>query len=171
MSAVEEDRPNAAVFEQIAAELDYPMYVVTAADAAGGDRAGCLVGFASQCSIDPTRMVVWLSKRNRTYRIAQRTDTVVVHLLRASDHELAALFGGTTGDETDKFGEVAWRPGPGGAPVLAECDWFAGRVLSQVDGGDHVGLLLEPVGGEVAGSGAVPLGFQAVRSIEPGHGA
>jgi len=169
MSAGEENRPDPGPFERIADELDYPMYVVTAA--AGTERAGCLVGFASQCSIDPVRMMIWLSKRNRTYRVAQRTDLIVVHLLREGDRELAERFGGTTGDEIDKFQSLSWRSGPGGAPVLAECDWFTGQVRSQVDGGDHVGFLVEPVGGAVARSGAVPLGFQAVRSIEPGHGA
>lgn len=37
--------------EALTAALDYPMFVVTVA--AGGERAGCLVGFATQCSIDP----------------------------------------------------------------------------------------------------------------------
>ena len=36
--------------------LDYPMYVVTAAGA-GAEWDGCLVGFATQCSIDPARWV------------------------------------------------------------------------------------------------------------------
>lgn len=39
--------------------LDHPMYVVTAE--ADGERAGCLVGYASQCSIQPARFMVWLS--------------------------------------------------------------------------------------------------------------
>lgn len=42
--------------------LNPDMYVVTAT--AGDERAGCLVGFASQCSIRPVRFVVWLSKVN-----------------------------------------------------------------------------------------------------------
>jgi hypothetical protein len=36
MSATEEDRPDPGAFDRIADELDYPMYVVTAA--AGADR-------------------------------------------------------------------------------------------------------------------------------------
>ncbi|MFE2251449.1 flavin reductase, partial [Streptomyces lavendulae] len=41
--------------------LDGPVYVVAVAVAVGAERAGCLVGFASQCSIDPPRFIVWLS--------------------------------------------------------------------------------------------------------------
>ena len=36
--------------------LDYPMYVVTTR--VGDDRAGCLVGFTTQTSIDPQRFLV-----------------------------------------------------------------------------------------------------------------
>ena len=40
-------------FEECVAELDYPMIVVTVAS--GAERAGCLVGFSTKCSIDPAR--------------------------------------------------------------------------------------------------------------------
>ena len=38
--------------------LDYPMYVATVR--VGEHRAGCLVGFATQASIDPPRFLVGL---------------------------------------------------------------------------------------------------------------
>src|SRR5215831_17013608 len=88
-------------FEQIMAGIDPPSYVVTAA--AGREMGGCLVGFATQCSIDPPRFGVWLSTLNRTYRIAIRASTLVVHLLRSGDGDLARWFGGETGDDVDKF--------------------------------------------------------------------
>jgi flavin reductase (DIM6/NTAB) family NADH-FMN oxidoreductase RutF len=156
-------------FESLAGEIDYPMYVVTAAS--DDDRAGCLVGFLSQCSIDPARVMVWLSKRNRTYRVAVGSDVVVVHLLRAGDDAIAELFGGTTGDEADKFDWPSFEDGPSGVPVLDGCDWFAGRVLSEIDGGDHAGFLIEPFGGRIERAGTPQLGFQATRSIDPGHDA
>jgi flavin reductase (DIM6/NTAB) family NADH-FMN oxidoreductase RutF len=40
-------------FDEIADTIDYPMWIVTAA--ARGERSGCLVGFATQCSIEPVR--------------------------------------------------------------------------------------------------------------------
>ena len=113
-------------FEAIMSDVDPPSYVVTAAD--GDDRAGCLVGFATQCSIDPPRFGVWLSKLNRTYRVAQTSTTLVVHLLRDGDGDLAGRFGGETGDEVDKFAGIDWSPGPEGCPVIERLDWFAGSV-------------------------------------------
>ncbi|MET7344009.1 flavin reductase family protein [Streptomyces sp. NPDC087866] len=130
-------------FDRFTDALDYPMYVVTAE--ADGERAGCLVGFGSQCSMRPARFMVWVSELNRTCRVAARADHLAVHLLRRDQRALARLFGGETGDRTDKFAQVAWHPGPGGVPVLDEAPaWFVGRVEQRVDGGDHVGFLLAP---------------------------
>lgn len=155
------------------ARLDYPMYVVTAT-AADGERSGCLVGFASQCSIHPVRFVVWLSKENHTYGVARRATHLAVHLLDRDRHELAALFGGRTGDRTDKFAGVRWRPGPHGVPLLLDSSaWFVGRVQGFADWGDHVGFLLDPEaeGGAPGRSGKPLLGLGDVSGLEPGHPA
>lgn len=151
------------------AELDYPMFIVTAA--AGDERAGCLVGFATQCSIDPVRFMVCLSDKNRTFRVARRAAVLVVHLVPEGADALAQLFGSQTGDETDKFERCAWRPGPGGTPVLEDCgSWFAGRILQRTDVGDHWAFLLEPLAGDDQDGGRA-FTFQEARWIEPGHEA
>ncbi|MEU7515461.1 flavin reductase family protein [Streptomyces sp. NPDC042898] len=151
--------------------LDYPMYAVTAA--ADGEQGGCLVGFASQCSIDPPRFMVWISTANRTYRVACRASHLAVHALRRDQTQVAELFGGRTGDDIDKFDRVAWRPGEGGAPVLDDsCAWLVGRVQGTVDGGDHVGFLLAPVTQSPPGPVRPPLlRFSDVAGLSPGHPA
>jgi flavin reductase (DIM6/NTAB) family NADH-FMN oxidoreductase RutF len=150
-------------------ELDYPMFIVTAA--AGGERAGCLVGFATQCSIDPVRFIVCLSDKNRTFRVAGDARILVVHLVPERAEHLAKLFGSETGDEVDKFARCSWQPGPEGTPVLDDCgNWFAGRILDRFEVGDHWAFLLEPLrGGDSAGESAFT--FQEARWIEPGHEA
>lgn len=154
-------------FDRLMALLDYPMYVVTTA--AGRDRAGCLVGFASQVSIHPPRFLAGLSVKNRTYRVAAAANVLVVHLVPEEAGELAVLFGGETGDETDKFAHCDWRPGPDGAPVLTDLEnWFAGRIVTRYDCGDHCGFLLEPIAGEAGTSGSA-LTFRRVKGIAPGH--
>ncbi|HVF74265.1 MAG TPA: flavin reductase family protein [Acidimicrobiales bacterium] len=156
-------------FEALAATLDYPMYIVTTS--AQDERAGCLVGFTTQCSIDPPRFLVCLSKANRTERVARHAEVLVVHLVDAERRDLAELFGGETGDEVDKFAGVRWEPGPAGAPVLDDCArWFAGRILDRFDLGDHVGYLLEPVDGAAEAAGPF-FTFQSARTIEAGHPA
>jgi flavin reductase (DIM6/NTAB) family NADH-FMN oxidoreductase RutF len=157
-----------SAFDELALELDYTMIIVTCA--AGNRRAGCLVGFATQTSIHPGRFLVCISRKNHTFGVAAEADVLAVHFVPVEAMELAQLFGGETGDEVDKFERCAWRPGPGGAPILDDLpDWFAGRVLERSDLGDHVGHLLAPIDGE-AGRGARPLTFhRARRTIEPGH--
>ncbi|AUY47904.1 flavin reductase family protein [Streptomyces sp. CB01881] len=157
-------------FESFVALLDtQPVYVVTAATDAG-QRAGCLVGFAGQCSIRPPRFTVWISKVNHTYAVAMHSPVLAVHLL-PQRHDLAELFGGCSGDAVDKFAAVGWRPGPSGVPVLTDAlTWFVGRVLDRVDWGDHVGFLLDPI---VTGTttGRCPLCLGDVADIDAGHPA
>ena len=152
------------------AGLDYPVFVVTVATDDGA-RAGCLIGFATQCSIDPPRLLVCLSKANHTYRLARTAPALAVHRLGPAQHNLAELFGSTTGDELDKFARCSWRPGPGGVPLLTDAPGHVvGDVVGRVDLGDHVGFVLDPV--EVEGPGRGPaLAFSAVRNLEPGHPA
>jgi len=153
-------------FEALMADLDRPSYVVTAADRE--ERAGCLVGFAAQCSMEPPRFAVWLSKLNHTYRVARSAGVLAVHLLREGDDELARRFGGQTGDEVDKFNGLGWSPGPGGCPVIEGLDWFAGTVVEQLDTGDHVGFVLAPQSGHRRHA-ARQLSLAELRDLEAGH--
>ncbi len=160
------DTNGAEAFHEIVSNLEYPMFVVAAA--AGDDVDACLVGFTTQCSIEPPRFAVCLSKANHTYDVALGADVLVVHRLRADQHEIAEHFGGTSAhDDPSKLRECQWSPGPGGAPVIADCDWFAGRILQHVDLGDHVLFHLEPIDGRVREIDQ--LGSQEAFDIEAGR--
>lgn len=149
--------------------LDGPMAIVTAA--ARGERAGCLVGFSSQCSIDPELYMVWLSDKNRTFRIAASADHLAVHFPTPEHWELAELFGTETGDAVDKFEQCTWHDGPGGVPLLDDIpDWFVGRVHTRSATGDHSAHLLEPIEASTSESWR-QLGFQQAKILDPGHEA
>jgi flavin reductase (DIM6/NTAB) family NADH-FMN oxidoreductase RutF len=156
-------------FQRLVAQLDYPMFIATVA--AGGERAGCLIGFATQCSIHPARFLAGISDKNRTFRVASGADSMAIHLVPENANELAELFGGETGDDVDKFERCEWRPGPGGVPLLDGCpNRFVGRILDRVDFGDHVGMVLEPfLAEEDEESGQ--LGFHRAKRIDSGHEA
>jgi flavin reductase (DIM6/NTAB) family NADH-FMN oxidoreductase RutF len=154
-------------FDGLMGELDYPMMIVTAA--AGSRREGCLVGFATQTSVNPSRFLVCLSEKNRTTRLAAEVDRLAVHFVPAHAEDLAELFGGTTGDDHDKFARCGWQEGPAGLPILEECEnWFVGRVIERVDLGDHVGHLLEA---EVSHHGQTgpDFTFHRAKRIDAGH--
>lgn len=155
--------------DELLDELDYPLFIVTVSR--GDERAGCLVGFATQCSLDPVRFLVCLSKSNRTFRVAEGADHLGVHLVPRSALGLARVFGGTTGDDVDKFEQCEWTTDARGVPLLEGCpDRFVGRVVARADGGDHVAFFLDPV--EWWHAAATPiLMFGDAGDIDAGHPA
>jgi flavin reductase (DIM6/NTAB) family NADH-FMN oxidoreductase RutF len=156
-------------FNTLVGALNYPMFIVTATD--GTRRAGCLVGFAGQCGIEPARFMVWLSTKNYTRAVAQHTNRLAVHIPTAGNRDLAILFGSNSGFTVDKFSRCEWREGPDGIPLLADCpQWFIGRILHRYDTGDHDGILLEPTH-VTATTGRGQLNFDAVRDLEAGNDA
>ncbi len=163
--------PDEERFDRLLAGLDTPVTIVTTV--AGGERAGCLVGFQSQCSIEPRKYALWLSKANHTYRVALRADMLAVHLLGPGDHDLAEIFGGGTGDDVDKFADIEVAAGPDGVPLLSRCpDRLVVRRTALLDeGSDHVCLVTELV--EVHGGDRPlsPLRVSDVDDITPGHQA
>ena len=156
-------------FAALTDELDFAMFIVTAA--AGDRRAGCLVGFTTQCSMDPLRYLVCLSRRNHTTAVAVDATLLAVHVVTAGTRGLADLFGTNCGAAIDKFERCDWTAGPEGVPLLTGCpDRFIGRIRSTEDFGDHIGFVLDVV--EVsAGAPGKPVTFQELRGLEPGHSA
>ena len=157
--------------DKLTSELDHPMLIVTTA--ADGEQSGCLVGFHSQCSIDPPRWAVWISKVNHTFGIAQRATTLALHFPSAGDRDLAELFGEETGDAVDKFERCAWTAGRDGVPLLDRLpNRIIGRVRDHVDdGGDHQLFVVDLDDLQHGPEPLRALGFQAVRGFDPGHPA
>lgn len=156
----------ASPFARLVATLDYPLYVVTTA--VKNEPTGCLIGFATQCSIHPPRFLACISKKNHTLALACKASVIAVHIVENRDQHIAQLFGGETGDVVDKFARIRWHYAHG-VPILDDCErWFVGSVVEQIDLGDHVGFLLDPLDVEQSAP-STQLSFQQARDIEPGH--
>jgi flavin reductase (DIM6/NTAB) family NADH-FMN oxidoreductase RutF len=149
------------------ARTNYPILVVTTSD--GEQDSGCLVGFATQCSIDPLRFLALISTGNHTYRVLNHSSSIAVHLLGQDQIDLAELFGEETGDMIDKFSQCKWERGTTGAPIIDGCaSWFEGLVIDRFPCGDHHGFLIEPLAG--GGSpGKDLLMYSDVRGMKAGH--
>jgi flavin reductase (DIM6/NTAB) family NADH-FMN oxidoreductase RutF len=164
------DHAQSNAFGLLLGAVDYPMFVVTAA--AGGQRAGCLVGFTTQVSIEPRRFLAALSDKNRSFRVALRADRLAVHAIAAAERSLVRLFGEQTGDLVDKFAQCDWHEGPGGVPILDRAAaWFSGAVVQRVPFGDHTGFVIEPDAGECRSAAGGLISFADVRDLDPGHDA
>ena len=158
------------VIGDLVRRADPPLYVATTA--AAGERAGCVIGFATQASIDPPRFLVGISTENRTWRVAQTATHLAVHLFGRDRIDVISLFGGATGDDVDKFANGAWSEGPGAVPVLdGAVAWFVGRIIERYDLGDHVGHLLEPVTGGTSTGPDPAVTLADADDIEAGHPA
>lgn len=161
---------TASAFHTLVAGIDYPMFIVTTE--ADGERSGCLVGFVTQASIHPARLLVMISKKNHTFGVAERASELVVHFLHRGNHDLSVLFGEETGDAVDKFDRCSWQHVDGVVPPVLDGTrgFAAGPILNRMDGGDHVAFLVE-VGAARHDLDGEQLGFSAVRDMEPGHDA
>ncbi|MEZ5245639.1 MAG: flavin reductase family protein [Acidimicrobiales bacterium] len=160
------ERDVGPAFDRLAAAVDPAMVIVTAS--LDGNDAGCLVGFHGQSSIDPRRWSVWISRANHSHDIIVGASRIGVHFLADGDHELARLFGATTGDEIDKFArcETVHRLG---VPMLADCgSWLVGTRCGRHTDGDHTCVVVEPL---IVGDADLhrPLRLADVDDVEPGH--
>jgi flavin reductase (DIM6/NTAB) family NADH-FMN oxidoreductase RutF len=115
---------------------------------------------------------VGLSKRNHTFRVAATATHLAVHVFDRRHLDVVELFGGQTSDEVNKFERCSWHDGPQGMPILDDAAaWFVGDILDRFSLGDHVGHLLEPVGGNPPCELERWVSFGDVHHLKPGHEA
>ena len=149
-------------------KLDFAMVIVTAT--AGDHASGCLVGFVTQCSIDPVRLFVCISQKNHTHGIAMESAGLAVHLIPADRTDLVDLFGSHSGDDIDKFSRCRWSAGSDGVPLLDGCpSRLVCRVLERRSVGDHTAFLVEPVEAQAAEEPIYMFSMAKDQSVEPGQ--
>jgi flavin reductase (DIM6/NTAB) family NADH-FMN oxidoreductase RutF len=136
--------------------------VITAASS-DGRRAGLTANSFSSVSLNPP-LVLWnLYIHSRSMPVFQEASHFCVNVLNAGQESLARHF---ARHSDDKFAEVEWQPGLGGAPMLAGAiARFQCRNSQRYYGGDHV-IFLGAVEEYTHGSGE-PLLFSrgAFRSF------
>jgi flavin reductase (DIM6/NTAB) family NADH-FMN oxidoreductase RutF len=155
-------------FGTLMASVDPPLIVLTTV--AEGERAGCLVGFHSQSSIDPQHYCVWLSKANHTYRVGLRATHFAVHFLTTGDLDLAERFGTVSGEDTDKFAGLELEPDEHDVPLLMASPHRLAleRLALLDDGSDHVCLTTRVTSAATRGT-FVPLRVSGASHLDPGH--
>lgn len=170
MTTNADDAALRAGLDNLLRHANPPMVIVTARDS-DGNRGGCLVGFTSQCGIEPPRYAVWLSVQNHTFEVARRSDHLAVHVLARRQRPLAELFGSVTDHEHDKFAHCDWADGPFGLPVLRDAaGWFAGPARHVPSSGDHELFIVSPqvTHGRLDEQ---PLSFHDVKDLDAGNPA
>ena len=122
-----------ATMREVLGHFASGVVVVTAAGSAGPLGFTCQ-SFAS-LSLDPALVSFAPARTSSTWPRIRDTAAFCVNVLAGDQEHLSARFARSG---TDKFAGVAWRPGPGGAPVLdGACAWIGCALWREYDGGDH----------------------------------
>ena len=108
--------------------------VVTVADATGR-KVGVTANSFNSVSLDPPLILWSIDKRSTSHAVFEAASHFAVNVLAADQIDLSNNF---ARPKEDRFAEVEYQVGEGGAPVLADCSArFECEKYQQVDGGDH----------------------------------
>jgi flavin reductase (DIM6/NTAB) family NADH-FMN oxidoreductase RutF len=93
----------------------FPTGVTIVTTCIDGEPSGLAVNAFSSISIEPPVVLVCVAKTSATYDRLYGGDHIAVNVLASDQVEVARRFARSGGD---KFSEVEWHPGVGGAPIL-----------------------------------------------------
>jgi flavin reductase (DIM6/NTAB) family NADH-FMN oxidoreductase RutF len=136
------------------AAFDRAVWIVTAC--AGDERAGLVATFVNSASLVPSspRLIVGVARHHHSWDVMRRSRAFAAHLLGEDALALVWRFGLSSGRDTDKFLNLAWREERTGSPVIdAALAWLDCRVEAEFDIGDRTIFLGDVVGGGVHGAG------------------
>ncbi|MGC4852841.1 flavin reductase family protein [Micromonospora sp. DT4] len=155
-----------SAFLAIMGSLASGVSVVTALDASGRPHG---LTSSSVCSVskDPPLLLFCVRQVSSTLDAIRETGGFAVNFLDADGHEVSDLFASCN---SDKFANVAWRPGDvAGMPRLEPTVAFTECALHDViAAGDHVIVLGRLVGGATAPD-RFPLGYWRGTYVRVSH--
>lgn len=124
---------------------------VVTARGPGGKPEGMTANSFASVSLDPP-LLLWCIREQAASRPAfDAAAHFAVHVLRAAQRPLAERFARPA---PDKFADLDWEPGLGGAPLLpGALARFQCAVAARHPGGDHTILIGRVLAAEEAGPG------------------
>src|SRR5580704_12162876 len=127
---------DAEIKTKVLLKLSYGMWVLSAA--ADGDREASTITWLSQSSFSPPLLMVAIKAETHLRKVVEKSGAFALHLLTASQQELAGAFTRPTEVSPGKIGGLAFRPGPvTGSPLLEGFSaWLEARVTDSVKRGD-----------------------------------
>ena len=156
---------DARTFRRALGNFATGITIITAQNEAG-ETVGVTANSFNSVSIDPPLILWSIDKRARSYEVFNTASHFAVNVLAADQIELSNHF---ARQQEDKFADIVWESGEGGAPLLENCAArFQCKSYRQVDGGDHWIMIGEVV--TLDDFGRAPLCFhQGSYSMVIGH--
>ena len=129
-----ENQVDTRAFRRALGNFATGVTVVTAADASGR-KVGVTANSFNSVSLDPPLILWSIDKRSTSHAVFEAATHFAVNVLAADQIDLSNNF---ARPREDRFAEIEYQAGAGGAPVLADCSArFECEKYQQVDGGDH----------------------------------
>ena len=129
-----ENQVDTCAFRRALGNFATGVTVVTAADASGR-KVGVTANSFNSVSLDPPLILWSIDKRSTSHAVFEAATHFAVNVLAADQIDLSNNF---ARPREDRFAEIEYQAGAGGAPVLADCSArFECEKYQQVDGGDH----------------------------------
>lgn len=129
-----ENQVDTRAFRRALGNFATGVTVVTAADASGR-KVGVTANSFNSVSLDPPLILWSIDKRSTSHAVFEAATHFAVNVLAADQIDLSNNF---ARPREDRFAEIGYQAGAGGAPVLADCSArFECEKYQQVDGGDH----------------------------------
>jgi 3-hydroxy-9,10-secoandrosta-1,3,5(10)-triene-9,17-dione monooxygenase reductase component len=123
-----------AAFRQVLGHFATGVTVVTGADDAG--PVGLSVNSFTSLSLDPPLVAFAVKRESTTWPRIRATGRFAVNILSEEQETVCRRFASAGGD---RFDGIAWRPSPGGSPVLdGALAWIDATVEAEHNAGDHV---------------------------------
>ena len=108
---------------------------VVTASTPSGRKVGVTANSFNSVSLDPPLILWSIDKRSNSHEVFEEASHFAVNVLAADQIDLSNNF---ARPKEDRFAEIEFEPGQGGAPVFADCSArFHCEKFQQVDGGDH----------------------------------
>lgn len=108
---------------------------VVTAGTEDGRKVGVTANSFNSVSLDPPLILWSIDKRSSSHEVFEAASHFAVNVLAADQIDLSNNF---ARPKEDRFAEIQFETGEGGAPVFVDCSArFHCEKFQQVDGGDH----------------------------------
>lgn len=128
--------------KQVLRTFTYGLYAVSCAE--GGEVNAFTANWLSQVSFEPPLVAVSIENETKSLPMILRSRKFIINVFRQGDRELAGQLGKSALKHPEKLAQLAYTPGPGGAPILQDAlAWVACEVRHTLEVGDSTLVIAE----------------------------
>ena len=116
--------------------IPYGLYVLGTKE--GNELDAGTINWLTQCSFKPPLVAMGVKKDSRLYAMLKASGSFSISFLESGQKDLAFAYFRPVKVEGDRIGGHQFETQQTGAPILTDAPaWVEGRVVGEVDNGDH----------------------------------